>query len=144
MTGDEFIEIAGKIAATGRNAASIRTAISRAYYGAFHLAKAFLDVIGVQPPKNANTHAFVRMRFMNCGQENGELVGLLLRDLYADRLAADYDLLNKKVESIGCARTRVEIASQIQSALSACRDATIRDKIKAGVENYERKISDFR
>ena len=44
MTGDDFINLAGKLA-TSPDEASLRTAVSRAYYGAFHLALAFFDDI---------------------------------------------------------------------------------------------------
>jgi uncharacterized protein (UPF0332 family) len=107
MTGDQFIAVAGKIAATYSDPASCRTAIGRAYYGAFHLATVFLKGIGVVPPKNANTHTFVRHRFSNCSHEEAEIIGSLLYDLYADRLAADYDLDDQAVETIESARSRL-------------------------------------
>jgi len=40
MTGPDYIAFAAKLAVTYTEAASCRSAISRAYYGAFHLAKA--------------------------------------------------------------------------------------------------------
>lgn len=47
MTGNEFIELAGKlVAASGADESSLRTAIGRAYYGAFHLATSFLNELG--------------------------------------------------------------------------------------------------
>ena len=43
MTGDKFISLAGKVASgTQSDEATCRTAVSRAYYGAFHVAKDFL------------------------------------------------------------------------------------------------------
>jgi len=41
MTGPDYITFAAKLAATYAEAASCRSAISRAYYGAFHLANYF-------------------------------------------------------------------------------------------------------
>lgn len=47
MTGDDFIQFAGKIAVLpSSDAAALRTAVSRAYYGAFHLAKELLRDLG--------------------------------------------------------------------------------------------------
>lgn len=69
------------------------------------------------------------------------MAGLLLADLYADRLDADYDLGKKQVESVSYARTGVVTAQRIQSVLEACDNAEDREKIKAGIAEYERKIS---
>ena len=44
MNGADFIDFAAKIAATYSDAASCRSAVSRAYYGAFHLARSLLDL----------------------------------------------------------------------------------------------------
>jgi hypothetical protein len=50
MTGDDFLALAGKLLANSPNPseAVCRTAISRAYYGAFHLGRAFLKELGVK------------------------------------------------------------------------------------------------
>ena len=141
MTGDQFIDVAGKIAATYSDPASCRTAISRAYYGGFHLAKVFLDEMGVRPPKNANAHVFIRQRLFNCGHKDAETVGALLWDLYADRLKADYDLDNANVEAVAYARTCVETARELESPLASCQPDASRARIKAGIDNYEKRIS---
>jgi uncharacterized protein (UPF0332 family) len=49
MTGADFIELAGKLLASARipTEAACRTAISRSYYGAFHLARAFFADMGI-------------------------------------------------------------------------------------------------
>lgn len=45
IKGEQFLEVAGKLAARPTaSEAEQRSAISRAYYGAFHLARAFLGV----------------------------------------------------------------------------------------------------
>lgn len=141
MTGEQFIDVAGKIAASYSDPASCRTAISRAYYGGFHLAQAFLDELGVRPPRNASTHVFIRHRLSNCGHMDGESVGALLWDLYADRLKADYDLKNANVETVACARTSVETARELESDLATCQSEAARTKIKGGIHDYEKRIS---
>ena len=55
MNGDDFIQLAGKLA-TSADPASLRSAVSRAYYGAFHLAGEFLADIGRPVPHHANAH----------------------------------------------------------------------------------------
>jgi len=60
MDGSDFIALAGKLAAgPAAGEATYRTAVSRAYYGAFHIARSFLAELGLQPVGNANVHALV-------------------------------------------------------------------------------------
>lgn len=142
MTGPDYIAFAAKLAVTYAEAASCRSAISRAYYGAFHLAKALFDRLEIRPPRNANVHVFIQHRLMNCGHPLAVEAGRFLADLYADRLNADYNLGKKQVESVGYARTSVETAKRIQKAFATCdSDLTALDRIKAGVADYERKIA---
>jgi hypothetical protein len=61
MDGNDFIALAGKLAvAPAAGEATYRTVVSRAYYGAFHLARSFLVELGFVPLGNANVHGFVR------------------------------------------------------------------------------------
>jgi uncharacterized protein (UPF0332 family) len=137
MTGNDFIAVAGRIAATYSDAASCRTAISRAYYGAFHLGKSFLADIGITPPRNANTHVFVQHRLAGSGHLEAIKVASLLGDLHEDRLHADYNLDRKHIETVAHARASVERAMRIQTVLNECMSA----ESKAAIEEYEKKIS---
>jgi uncharacterized protein (UPF0332 family) len=141
MNGAEYIDFAAKIAATYSDAASCRSAVSRAYYGAFHLAKSFLERIESRPPRNANAHVFVQQRLTNCGHPQAAAAGFLLADLHADRLNADYNLDKRQVESVAYARTGVETARRIQLLLEACEGDEAHDQVKAGIDAYERRIS---
>lgn len=141
MTGTDYIGFAAKIAATYADAASCRSAISRAYYGAFHLARSLLDRLETRPPRNANAHVFVQHRLANCGHPLAVEAGCFLADLYADRLNADYNLTKKQVETVSYARTSVETAKRIQHALEACDNDQVREQIKAGIAGYERRIA---
>jgi uncharacterized protein (UPF0332 family) len=141
MSGTDFIDFAARIAATYSDAASCRSAISRAYYGAFHLAKSLFDQLGLRPPRNANAHVFVQHRLANCGHDRAAEAGMLLADLYADRLNADYNLNKKEVEGVGYARARVVTARRIQDTLHACETKEACDRIKAGIAAYERKLT---
>ena len=140
MTGNDFIAVAGKIAATYSDPASCRTAISRAYYGAFHLAKTFLAEIAFEPPRNANTHVFIQHRLAGSGQPEAVKVASLLGDLHEDRLHADYNLDNKQIETVARARASVERAMRIQTALVECSNTESKAVVKAGIEGYEKRI----
>jgi len=140
MTGDDFITMAGKMAATYSDPASCRTSIGRAYYGAFHLAKSFLAGLGIAWPRNANTHVFIQHRMAISGHETASKIAILLGDLHGDRLDADYQLQNQRIETVRCARASVERATRIQTALIECGTSDAKAIIKAGIEKYEQKI----
>jgi hypothetical protein len=141
MTGNDFITVAGKIAASYSDPASCRTAIGRAYYGAFHLAKSFLAEVGTQPPRNSNAHVFIQHRLAGCSHGTARMIASLLGDLHEDRLHADYDLDNRRVETVACARACVERALRIQAALMECKTSAARADIQAGIAKYESRMS---
>lgn len=56
MSGEEYIALAGRLVAStalGSPEARFRTAASRAYYGAYHLAVAVLTTWGLKVKQNA-------------------------------------------------------------------------------------------
>jgi len=140
MNGSNYIDFAAKIAVTYSDAASCRSAISRAYCGAFHVARAFLSQLDSRPPRNANVHAFIQHRLANCGHASITEVGKLLAGLHRDRLYADYNLMKAEVEELEYAKSRVAAARTIESSIEACDTDEIRQQIKAGIDEYERKI----
>ncbi len=141
MNASDYIDFAAKIAATYSDAASCRSAISRAYYGAFHVARSLLERLGSRPPRNANAHVFMQHRLMNCGHARAVEAGQLLRDLYADRLNADYSLERRQVESVGYARADVVTARRIQNLIEGCDQDESRQQIGTGIAEYERRIA---
>jgi hypothetical protein len=140
MNGADYIDFAAKIAATYPSAAGCRSAISRAYYGAFHISHSFLKALGTHSPRNANTHSFVQHRLMNCGNATAEEAGRSLTELHRDRLLADYNLQRTRVEDADYAKAGVITARQVQRLIEACDNDEIRQEIKTGIAEYERKI----
>ena len=132
MNGDDFIQFAGKLA-TSADPASLRSAVSRAYYGAFHLAGEFLVDIGRPVPRNANAHVLVARMLQSSGQPDAVRAGSLLGDLHSDRIKADYRLDDRRVETAAFARLKVEIAHAVRSALDQCRLEPARSQIQARV-----------
>ena len=141
MNAADYINFAAKLAVTYSDAASCRSTISRAYYGAFHIVKSLLDQLGSRPPRNANAHVFLQHRLTNCGHAPAVEAGRLLGDLHMDRINADYNLVKRQVETIGYARLRVVAARRIQNLIESCDDDEARQQIKAGIAEYERRIS---
>ena len=130
MTGDNFIILAGKLA-TSADDASLCSAVSRAYYGAFHLALRFLDDIGWPVPKNAKAHVYAARQLQRSGQTDAYRAGSLLGDLHTDRIKADYRLDNPRIGTPAFARLCVERATEIQAALLRCRIEPARSEIQA-------------
>jgi hypothetical protein len=130
MTGDDFITLAGWIVASGTDAARCRPAISRAYYGAFHLALDFIDDVGGTVHRNAAAHVQVYRLLKASKQRAAAQAGSLLEDLHRDRIKADYRLDNKTVDSQAYAKHRVEMASKIRSALNECSMEPTRSAIQ--------------
>ena len=130
MTGDDFIILAGRLA-TSADEASLRSAVSRAYYGAFHLALRFLEDIERPVPQNANAHVYVARQLQRSGQSDAYRAGSLLGDLHTERIKADYRLDNPRIGTTAFARLCVERASVIQTALTKCRAEPARSEIKA-------------
>ena len=130
MTGDDFIILAGKLA-TNADEASLRSAVSRAYYGAFHLALHYLDDIERPAPQNANAHVYVARQLQKSGHLDAFRAGSLLGDLHTERIKADYRLDNKRIGTTAFARLCVERATEIQSALTKCRAEPARSEIQS-------------
>lgn len=139
ITGDAFIDYASKLAA--RNAATEaeqRSAVSRAYYGAYHLAKSFLERLGFTIQER--NHDFVKNCFVSSGQKLAKQVGIRLGDLRTQRNRADYDLKASFPLDGGDPQTFlrlwVESAKEVESLLSQCAEDSVRSLVKAEVEQF--------
>jgi uncharacterized protein (UPF0332 family) len=119
MNGEDFIAFAGRIAAGAKGgAADFRSAVSRAYYGAYHLAVDFLISTGANPPAD---HGEIQRMLYRTGNANARMASRFLGDLQSHRVKADYHLHQKSVETAAFAMQCVEQARDIQSELVAAR-----------------------
>jgi uncharacterized protein (UPF0332 family) len=115
MRGEEFIALAGRLtAATKAGPAEYRSAISRAYYGAYHAAVEFLKASGTVPPRD---HGEVQRLLARSGGANALAASHFLSDLQSRRVRADYQLDYAAAETAAYAIQSVEMASDIQSQL---------------------------
>ena len=69
MTGRDFVACAEHFA-RGSTEAELRSAVSRAYYGAFHEALALLHACGVWLPKTEQVHVKVGYCLRDCGDQD--------------------------------------------------------------------------
>src|SRR5947209_2642605 len=77
---------------TGVREVDWRSAVSRAYYAAFHTARDLLRRCGFVVPRADRAHAYLQMRLFNSGHLDVSQAGNHLETLRRARNVADYDL----------------------------------------------------
>lgn len=143
IDGHAFIQLAGKLAAAAAaDEAAGRSAVSRAYYDAFHLAMAFLRDLGIVVPANAYAHAVAQRYLIGSGHEDAQQVGMTLASLHSDRIRADYRLDDPRFEDVRFARLKVALAHELRSTLERCRRDENRALITAGIAAYRQRIGE--
>ncbi len=99
MAPKEFLNLAGHLALSqNSDAPDFRTAISRAYYAAFHIAVETLSFLGFPPRRDASGHDDATRLLQQSGDSELDRVGGVLADLRSDRNEADYKLQSGRVE----------------------------------------------
>jgi uncharacterized protein (UPF0332 family) len=138
MTGDEFLTLADAILheSQGRSEAICRTAISRAYYGAFHLSLAFLQRLGVAVGKD---HGDIWRCLASSQVAVAKQAATRLAMLHEDRTAADYRLDSPKPKNFEYARDCVDRGLYIQRLMETCGQEPARSQIKAGIESNRQR-----
>lgn len=134
MTGDDFIALAGNLAVNtglGTHEARYRSAVSRAYYGAYHLASDFLMKLGTRIPRSADAHAHVYRLLWTAEHFQARQAARLLTDLRRARNRADYDLSHPSFQDQDVAIETVEAAHEVRSLLQACGAEPLRSEIQA-------------
>jgi hypothetical protein len=136
MTGRDFLSLAHQLAAAGTEAAW-RTAVSRAYYAAFHYAREFLEDLSFTVPRADLAHKYLIFRLSNCGDVQVEQAAHDLDILRGLRNQADYELRRPFHQGIIPAEVqRAERIIQILDAVQDPRKTQITDAIKI----YERDV----
>jgi uncharacterized protein (UPF0332 family) len=137
MTGAYFLALARTLAADSTEAAW-RTAVSRAYYAAFHVTKQLMGELGFKVPPDASGHRYLIHRISNCGDSNVAVAGQSLDDLRRQRTSADYQLhlLQRK----GNAQAAVDLADRIIQSLNSARQNPTRTRITEAIKIYERDV----
>jgi len=113
MAPDEFLQIADEMICQ-RDGREIhrRCAVSRAYYGVFHLAKDLaISKFGYIPPvDNSSVHSDLSKFLLESGQEKLGIIGRELHAMKKVRGLADYDLkrfLSENNAKLNIVKTRM-------------------------------------
>jgi uncharacterized protein (UPF0332 family) len=114
-----------------------RSAVSRAYYSVFHVAREFMDSLGFTVPQADRAHAYLWLRLQNCGESALEQLGRDLQDLRRQRNYADYDLKRTYFQSD--AHREVRRAATLIQVLNTVVEPT-RTQVMNAIKDYERLV----
>jgi uncharacterized protein (UPF0332 family) len=137
MTGREFLTVAQQLAGASTEA-EWRSAISRAYYAAFHVARELLEDLRFAVPRADRAHAYLSRRLANCGHARTQQAGTDLNALRGDRNQADYDLHRPVTAQL--ATLHVRLAEQIVRFLDAAGHEPVRSQVTDAMKIYERDV----
>lgn len=87
----EMLSLAERLA-RGTTEADWRASVSRAYYAAFHHARAFFESLEFEVPRSDAAHAFFWRRLENSQHASLKSAGSALVQLRRQRNRADYDV----------------------------------------------------
>jgi uncharacterized protein (UPF0332 family) len=118
--------------------AAWRSAVSRAYYAAFHVARHLLVDFGFAVPQADRAHAYLWLRLQNCGDPKVQAAGADLNALRSDRNWADYHLRRPMRQAV--AQARVQVAERVIPLLDAAALEPTRTRITDAMRVYERDV----
>lgn len=130
ITGEMLIKLANRWSALTANSGGgedvWRTAIGRAYYGAFHVGVAFLKSLGIRQASGANkrsVHDWVKTVLQHGSNPDLTQAGKNLGDLHVYRKDADYAIdVTEHGEQLLAQQCHL-MAEDIRQLLAKCEEA---------------------
>jgi uncharacterized protein (UPF0332 family) len=137
MNWRDFLTLAGRLAGQSGEA-EWRSAISRAYYATFHIARRLFSDLRFTVPRADRAHQYLVFRLGNSGESAIEQAGRDLDTLRRLRNRADYDEAPAVTQAQAAAA--VQIAQSIIQTLDAARQEPARTRMRDAVIAYERDV----
>jgi uncharacterized protein (UPF0332 family) len=137
MNWRDLLPLAARLAA-GTAEADWRSAVSRVYYAAFHIARRLLADLNFTVPRADRAHQYLVFRLSNCGDSTTEQAGRDLETLRRLRNRADYDDAPAVTQAQAAAAVR--LAEGIIRALDAVRLEPTRTQVRDAMVAYERDV----
>ena len=137
MIWRDFLLLATRLA-TGAAEADWRTAVSRAYYAAFHVARRLFADWNFTVPRADRAHQYLVFRLSNSGESAVEQAGRDLETLRRLRNRADYDDVPAITQPQAAAA--VQLAEGIIQVLDAARQEPARTQMRDVMIVYERDV----
>jgi uncharacterized protein (UPF0332 family) len=138
MKGIDFLTLAESLAQE-KTEAAWRTAVSRAYYAAFHVGRELFEDLGFTVPKAERAHGYLWLRLSNSGQSAVDQAGQDLKLLRSDRNFADYDF-QSAFRTSRLADVLKSAKQIIRTLEDASMDPTTRTLITDTMKIYERDV----
>lgn len=114
-----------------------RTAASRSYFAAFHVASDFMTSLGFTVPHADRAHGYLWMRLQNSGEPAVAQAGRKLSDLRQKRNQADYQLKRGFIQARAVGT--VQDATTIIQVLEGIAEP-IRTQVRDAMKDYERLV----
>jgi uncharacterized protein (UPF0332 family) len=138
MNPREFLEVADDLA-MGIREGDWRSASSRAYFAAFHVARRLLRQCGFAVPQADGAHGYLWLRLSNAGHPDIKKAGNDLRHLRTYRNRADYEIdslvmHHDAIDAVALADNFIDV---LEAALSTPNIVSL---ITDAIRIYEREI----
>jgi len=137
MNWRDFLSLAARVAADTTEA-DWRTAVSRAYYAAFHTARQVLTDLNFTVPRADRAHQYLVFRLSNCGESAVEQAGRDLETRRRLRNRADYDDFPAVTQPQAAAAVR--LAEGIIQVFDSARQKPTRTRMRDAMILYERDV----
>ena len=135
MDGTDFLYLAVRLSG-GVSEAEWRSAVSRAYYGVFHLALDLVESCGVTLPKTADAHDKLQWCLAHSGNSQLPPMAERLNSLRAARNVADYDLTSSQFNKPGSPVVALKRAQQIVDGLAQIRSQSDFAETRSAIRAY--------
>ncbi len=144
MAPEAFVHFASQLTVRPTaGPAAFRSAVSRAYYGAYHRARQLLEALGIRcTTGKSNEHMYLQRLLQGSSVAEAVEVGRLLGNLLENRRDADYELAEASAETIGLAKACSERAHDLLVLIAQCEQPTLAAAIKQGVLAYKGRTND--
>ncbi len=140
MDPEKFLSLALTLKCTPGRPEFYRTAISRAYYGAFNVGVQVMTSLGIQLSKGGGGHGDLRNCLGACGDPVCYKISNRLATLHARRIAADYDMASGVVETQNEAEIACLDAIAIVRDLKMVRDDVGKARARSELKRAAREI----
>ena len=140
MQGRDFLDVAKNLARS-QYEASLRSAISRAYYALLNSVVQFLPQLGFHVGQGPGKHGEVHHRLFNSGLEPMVEFSKILDELRRRRNDADYNMASGQFQNQATCALWVANAELAIGFLVDCNKEPLRNQIRTGIREYERKIA---
>ncbi|MBL8793901.1 MAG: HEPN domain-containing protein [Planctomycetia bacterium] len=137
MNWRDFLPLASRLA-TGATESDWRSAVSRAYYAAFHVARRYFSELNFTVPRADRAHQYFVFRLGNSSEPTVEQAGRELDTLRRLRNRADYDESPALTQSQAAASVR--LAESFVQTLDSARQEPSRTRMRDAMIAYERAV----